>query len=372
LATPTLGVMAIYWNGRRFEEIDYFRKLALKGRKLGLKVMVFSPEDVDHESRKIRGLYYNPRKGGWYRLWSPFPDVVYDRCRNQSRPRFQQLREFRARYPEVTFLNRPLSDKWGVYQTLSREDRIRPHLPLTKIFSSFPDLFRLLNQMPVLFLKPVKGTGGRGILRIEKQGENRFSVQGRDLHRRIIAPRILTERQIEARLGSWGMKDNYLVQQGLSLALEDGRVHDFRVLMQKNENGDWELAGCAGRIGAKRSVTSNLHGGGRAVPTDLLLSRRFRDKEKIGEIRRAIERLARDTVVCLEREYGSLCELGLDIAVDALGEVWLLEINPKPSREVFRRIGETRVYDMAVTRPLLYALCVYRREKAAGAGAQAN
>ena len=46
----------------------------------------------------------------------------------------------------------------------------------------------------------------------------------------------------------------------------------------------------------------------------------------------------------------------MDIAVDPKGMVWLLEVNPKPSREVFRKIGESSTYQKAVTRSLEYAI----------------
>jgi len=63
----------------------------------------------------------------------------------------------------------------------------------------------------------------------------------------------------------------------------------------------------------------------------------------------------------LETKFGKLCELGMDIAVDPKGNVWLLEVNPKPSREVFRKIGEIATYQKAVSRPLEYAVWMLRQ-----------
>ena len=65
----------------------------------------------------------------------------------------------------------------------------------------------------------------------------------------------------------------------------------------------------------------------------------------------------------LESKFGKLCELGMDIAVDPKGNVWLLEVNPKPSREVFRKIGQALIYQKAVTRPLEYALWMMKQKK---------
>ncbi|MNU00093.1 Endospore coat-associated protein YheD [compost metagenome] len=74
-----------------------------------------------------------------------------------------------------------------------------------------------------------------------------------------------------------------------------------------------------------------------------------------------MERLARYTVSFLERQFGSLCELALDIAIDESGRVWLLEINPKPAREVFSRTGEMGIYQRAISRPLEYALYLLKK-----------
>jgi len=358
-----LGVMAIYMNNRRFEELSFFRKLALKGTKLGITVMVFSPEDVHHDRKKIYGLFYHQKNKKWFRRWTRFPDIVYDRCRNQATERFKQLRQFRGKYPHLTFLNRPLSNKWNMYLILSKNPDIQPHLPYTVKFAGFKQMKQLLNQKGLLFLKPSNGTGGRGIIRLRRAPGGRIDIQGRDQRRRIISRQILTVGQFAAKIKSWPLKEKYMLQQGINLTLPDGRVHDYRLLIQKDDRGQWAVTGYAGRIGPKSSVTSNLHGGGTAVPVDRLLRRTIASSEKNEAIKKKMEKLAHDIAKYLEKEFGTLCELGLDIAVDSGGKVWLLEINPKPSREIFRLIGESTTYDRAITRPLQYAAWVYQQKQ---------
>ena len=64
----------------------------------------------------------------------------------------------------------------------------------------------------------------------------------------------------------------------------------------------------------------------------------------------------------LERSYGRLCELALDLAVDRSGDVWLIEINPKPGRNIFLQIQDYDAYRTAVTRPLEYALWLHSKK----------
>lgn len=354
--------MTLYLGDRaNIEERSYFRKLIVQADKLGLKAIVFTPQDVDGKNRRIRAHVYDTVTGKWSRSWRPFPQIIYDRCRYQPTERFRQFRRFRATYTNLLYLNRPIANKWGIYQFLYQSPRIRPHLPATRVYESHGDLLGFLRGgRKLVYLKPINGTGGRGILRLERKSNGTYLLQGRDSRRRIIAPKLVTARQLPQKLAAWHVKGRYLIQQGIPSRLPDGRVFDFRLLIQKNGNGEWEVTGCAGRVGPKMSITSNLHGGGQAVPMAELLGRIF-PEDRIESIRTGVYELGEEVARAVEGHYGRLCELGIDIAIDPDGHPWLLELNPKPAREVFARIGEKETYEKAITRPLEYALWLYRQ-----------
>jgi hypothetical protein len=189
-------------------------------------------------------------------------------------------------------------------------------------------------------------------------------LQGRDHQRRIVASQRISTSELAKKLSSWNLKEKrYLVQQGIPIKLPNGRVHDYRMLVQKDGEGVWRVTGCAGRIGAQNSVTSNLHGGGHAATMDTLLRRWIQNESKIDSVKRDAEQFGVQVAQYLEQSYGRLCELALDLAIDKQGRVWLLEVNPKPSREVFIETGDTKTYQRAITRPLEYAMYLYETEK---------
>ena len=66
----------------------------------------------------------------------------------------------------------------------------------------------------------------------------------------------------------------------------------------------------------------------------------------------------------LEDSYGALCELALDLAIDKNGKIFILEVNPKPAREVFIQSGDPEAYHRSIVRPLEYALWVYKHKVA--------
>jgi glutathione synthase/RimK-type ligase-like ATP-grasp enzyme len=362
LSHPTLGVMTLFIKDLKLEEIEYYRKLTLVGKKLKLNVIVFTPENDYPERKLVKAIRYDSEKSRWIDGLIPLPDLIYDRCRFQPNYSFKVVRKFRETHPELNYLNRPMAHKWNVHRLLYKNPTIRAYLPETIQYHQASDLISFLKKYNLVYLKPSDGTGGRGILCIRRMARGIYLIQGRDRNRKIITPRKMRAEQIPASFSSWELKDRYLIQQGIALSLPDGRVHDYRLLIQKNGKGKWEVTGCAGRIGALGSITSNLHGGGVAMPMNKLLDSRFSASEKIAGIRNAMEQLSHEVVIVLEKHYGQLCEMALDIAVSPTGQVYLLEVNPKPAREVFRRIGETATYEKAIRRPLEYALWLHQNK----------
>ncbi|MFC4102809.1 YheC/YheD family endospore coat-associated protein [Paenibacillus xanthanilyticus] len=373
MAQPVLGILTLYLNDAGLlEERPVYRKMTLAGQQLGLDVFVFTPDDVNYKTNRIHAHIYNPEQKAWHREWRAFPNLIYDRCRIQRSPRFERLQVFRKQYGHLTFLNRMLRNKWTVYRTLRLESRFREQLPETRLYEGQSDLSKLIRKYPLVYLKPINGTGGRGILRIEKQKDGTYLIQGREHNRKIIRPQRVPLSSLHGRLASWDLKGNrYLVQQGIQLKLASGRVHDYRMLVQKDGSGVWTVTGCAGRIGPSGSITSNLHGGGEAVPMTDLMRQWIKDEATEETAKAAAERFSLEVAAHLEASYGRLCELALDLAIDKRGHIWLIEVNPKPAREVFKQIGDKDTYQKAVTRPLEFALWLYEQKQQRKASAAA-
>jgi glutathione synthase/RimK-type ligase-like ATP-grasp enzyme len=365
VAQPVLGILTLYLNNKKhLEERHIYQRMIIEGQKLGLDVFVFTPMDVDSKRNKINALIYDPGQRKWSRKWRSFPHMIFDRCRIQHSVRFEQLKRFRARYRNMTFLNRPLRDKWAVYQTLLGKSRFRPYLPETTLFHNTANVSAMLKKYPTVYIKPINGTGGRGILRVEKIGKDTFYIQGRRLNRKIIPAQKVHKSRLIPYLIGWKSSKRFVAQRGIQIELPSGRVHDYRMLVQKNGQGVWQVTGCAGRIGPPRSITSNLHGGGQAVPMNTLLRQIAPNEENLQEIRQTAEKMSVEVAEYLEESYDALCELALDLAIDRNGKIFILEVNPKPAREVFIQSGDPEAYHYSIVRPLEYALWVYKHKVA--------
>ena len=362
---PVLGIMTLYINKQKhIATRGMYEQMTPVANKMGMDLYVFTPADVHPNGKKIYAMVYYAEHKAWRREWRDFPNIIFDRCRIQRNERYEQLLQFRSKYKNLLFLNSPLGNKWDIYNVLCQEKQFHEHLPKSKLFKHSNDVQKILEQMSMIYLKPVNGTGGRGILKIERLHEKQSPtdvvfVQGRDPKGKIIQPKTIPLCELPKIIKEWNSKDKYMIQQGIHIVLPNGKIHDYRMLVQKNERGEWEFTGCAGRIGPKRSVTSNLHGGGTAVSMRHLIKRFIPNEELRNKTMITAKRFGLSVAKFLEKTYGPLCELALDLAIDKKGNVYLLEVNTKPARAIFSRIKDEDTFTRSFTRPVEYALWLY-------------
>ncbi|MGN7469717.1 YheC/YheD family endospore coat-associated protein [Brevibacillus sp. SAFN-007a] len=358
LPKRVIGILT-WRQGQRFGEPDYLRKLVLAGQKLGAEIYLFSHQDVYGKEKKIRG-FVPKAGGGWTSSWFPWPEVVIDRYRRRV-PAYIRLRNSDLFF----FANSPFSKKWRVTQLLAKDKRVHRWIPETHVYEK-QTLTSMLERYPLVYVKPGNGSGGKSILRVEKAGKE-FTLSGRDKQHQVHTARLDGLLAVENWVSRWVAEQriadgNFLVQQGIDLGLIPEHVADVRVLIQKDGEGEWRVTGSAVRIGESGSSTSNLHGGGQAVPFAPLLVNRF-GRRQGQQIMRECHLLAHEVASTLEDYFGRMMEFGLDIGVDGNGRVWLIEVNPKPGREVFRQMGETDTYATAVERPVEFALYLARNRQ---------
>ncbi|MCG7316743.1 MULTISPECIES: YheC/YheD family endospore coat-associated protein [Brevibacillus] len=357
-----IGILT-YRNGKRFGEPLFFRHLLAEGEKLGATVFLFSPKDVFESKRQIRGFVPGPDKS-WKSKMFDWPDIVIDRYRYYPKPQHQAYLAFRKR-PLFTYANSRFSSKWNVHQVLNQQSSMQPWLPETFAYDK-DVLSNMLQKYPLIYVKPAQGTAGRSILRI-KQTSSGYDLLGRELHLNKVSHKINTRTELHRYVKEWVKtqrmgEEIFLVQQGLQLDLISGRTVDTRILIQKTEWGEWDVTGLGMRIGGVKSSTSNLHGGGLAKDAQKLLVERF-GEPKATKILHNCYALAHQTAEAVESNYGRMIELGLDVGIDVSGRPYLIEINPKPGRDIFRKLKRKKVYQKAVIRPIQYALYLLKEQQ---------
>ncbi len=352
MSRPVIGILTSR-EGKKFAEPGYFRRLIQEGRTLGAVVYLFSHLDVSIKDRTIRG-FVPAAGGGWESRRFPWPDVVIDRCRKGD----PDYRKLRRRKDLFLYANQTYTNKWNATQLFLKEDSLKRWMPVTCSYSA-NNLHDMLNKYRLLYIKPGNGTGGRSIIKLVKGGQG-YQLLGRNKNLAKKKLTIKSQSSLVQWLNSWVKNErirngNFMIQQGVNLSFIADRVADTRLLIQKDENGKWSVTGLGVRLGGANSSTSNLHGGGRAIPFQRFFTEHF-GPEKTQEILKECHALAFEVVKTIENRFGRMMEFGLDIGVDTSGRVWLIEVNPKPGRDIFREMGQTSLYKKSIQRPIQYAM----------------
>ncbi|WP_139491726.1 YheC/YheD family endospore coat-associated protein [Brevibacillus dissolubilis] len=351
VATKLLGIMAI-GPGLAFKEKTFYRHMTLLGRKLGILVFVFSPKTVDFTTRTCIGYQYTQERG-WIEKKFPLPGMVYDRYFvGPGHLRYRSVLDRLQNDPGIQFLGHGLAGKWQVHQMLQESPELSRFLPETHLFTS-KAFYPFLKSKGSVVLKPVAGTHGRGVTQITEQ-KGVYLVRGRNQRNQPFRRTFKTIEGLKKFVRFTTMQRKHLFQPYLHLHTDTGIPFDIRILVQKNGQGNWQTTGRAVRVGNGESITSNLHGGGRAQPLASFLSRTF-SSAKRSRIEADIEEISKLLPPFLEEKHGPLVELGIDIGVDRDGNVWLIEVNSRPGRTVFRQTADDKARIRSMTQPIKYA-----------------
>jgi hypothetical protein len=337
----------------------FYRQLIKLGRKAGIEVFVFTPDDICHEHKQVIGYTYDSFSRQWCRHSFEMPFLVYDRCfpghRDDAISYTKQKRLLREEWG-AAWMNAGLTGKWEVFRRLLEDPELTAYLPQTEPLTHVTILMKWLEQKGTAFLKPDNGSQGRGTLLVEQDHEKQdgYLIKGRKADNRPIHVFFKDAKSLLHWVKSFIGDKPYLIQETLRLRLSNNLPCDIRALIQKNGKGSWSLTGIAVRCGSAGSATANLHGGGTAIMAKPFLIETFGEKHAQSLLER-IEHLTYRIADKLEQSSGRLTELGLDFGVDLEGRLWFLEGNSKPGRCAFAQNGYKDIEFTSIAAPIRYA-----------------
>ncbi|WP_027086751.1 YheC/YheD family protein [Cohnella panacarvi] len=210
---------------------------------------------------------------------------------------------------------------------------LQAFVPDTRSFSE-QTVRNMLDRYGMIYVKPVKGTFGKGVIRVEKSaggakpyffqsGERKYRFDSFDR----MYGKLLAVKRNRA----------YLAQQGIHLLKYNNRRFDLRVMVQKNPANKWETTGMIGRLSHPRKIVTNYHSGGTPLPVEKLLAPTLAS-EQINELQANLREHGVKVAATLERKFPRLKEIGVDIALDEQLKPWILEVNTLPDVFLFRKL----------------------------------
>lgn len=312
-------------------------------------------EELHHGITETGGFFYvfsydQFLNRGYYLIngkWSPFehplPDVIYNRIHSRKLEHSEPFKHFRKRLETllIPLFNERFLSKWEVYNQIFHEKHLFPFLPKTKIYTK-EHLYELTQEFETVFIKPVHGSQGRNIMKLKKEEDSQFSLQTSiaALNDRSRNKYLLDEfhQLIKQILHN----RFYIIQQGIELVTFESCAMDFRVLCHKNLNNHWQVTSIVARVASENEFVSNIARGGRILRPLNVLHTCLGHKKSI-EVLALMKELALETASTISgSSTGITGELGIDIGVDQEGQLWIIEVNSKPSKNFEDGLGKIR------------------------------
>ncbi|QHT58784.1 YheC/YheD family protein [Paenibacillus lycopersici] len=231
-----------------------------------------------------------------------------------------------------------VKSKWTKTKWLRSDRVLRRSVPDTKRFTR-SSLEVMTARYKTVYFKPTGGTGGNGIARVKRLGPGRFQIR-KDLS----TFEASSPRALYARLKRIARGRSYLLQKGIALQTSRGRPFDLRMVVQRTRNGKWVPSVMFVKLGKPNKIVTNYHQGGTLAKIDPTLRRTGCTPKQINRYKRRLAALGMRTARCFERRSGRFKELGLDVALDRDGRLWILEVNTRPGFSALKSLKDKSLY----------------------------
>ncbi|MFC4103008.1 YheC/YheD family protein [Paenibacillus xanthanilyticus] len=218
-------------------------------------------------------------------------------------------------------LGRQLASKWDKTAALLSHPRIAPHIPPTRLLTE-ANLRSMLAAHGMVVVKPVKGAGGHGVIKVTKSGSGyAYTYYTKKKH-------FASFGEMYRSLDRMRKGRRYLIQKGIRLATIQGRPVDYRVKHVK-ENGAWQIRAIVGRWAKPGLFVTNLCRGGQLLSGSEGIRRSFSAAAVAGK-KQKMRELTRLGTEVLETRFPGLGQLGFDFGIDQRGKLWIFEVNTRP------------------------------------------
>lgn len=352
------------------QQVAVFKHLLRTADEVGMSGYVFSPLDIDWKDQFVLGYCYDQNRDKWQRRRMPLPDAVYDQIVSRKFQKRNDVREQRERlfqWVGVRGFNPDFFDKSQVHRWLAGHPRTKTLVPDTILFKSTTQASHFLYRYPDVYLKPIHGSLGIGILRLKRKQDGQVIYQMKKKSGGLTQGVAGSISEFLKKFAVRLRRGPYLLQETLHLKTWHGRPFDIRMLLQKDSTGQWQRTKTYCRIAQDGDITSNLSTGGDAVAVKAMLKEVLASDKAVNRVMKELSRIAEDVPAVVEAAVnGTVGELGLDLGLDDSGKIWVIEINAKPWKKPNIEDGEWRELSLlAFQRPVQFAkhLCQTTRDR---------
>lgn len=340
LSSPLAPVVAILtmsddeqqFRGNRRNFADLIRV----GREQGFIVYVLTVRHLQLKEPQLTGYTYEERTKTWREQRFPFPKIIYNRIPlREDELKTNVKRKLSACYKNhrVHLFNPRFFSKWQLVNWLAKNPQTKTFIPFTQKLTSKETLQQCIDNFPLLYLKPSSGKAGQGIMTIDYEQDRKLPLRLKiQSDKKSNVCGFTTVDDLWEKLQPYTQECTYIVQQGIQLATINKRTFDLRVLVQKNEQGQWDVTGIGARVAGLKSITTHVPRGGSIDNPHKLLVLVFGKlaaTHLLHQVRAAVLLIANQIEQGARQNHA---EMSMDLGVDTRGGIWFFEANAKPMK----------------------------------------
>lgn len=238
----------------------------------------------------------------------------------------------------ISYKSTSYKSKWVKTKWLVKEPAVEPYVPKTLLFTQ-DNVTTIFESFQTIYFKPTNGSGGSRIVKISLSDDKYTTI-----HR--------SETRSFSNLDSlyvWMKKfagtRPFLLQQGIELAKSNGNPFDIRVMVQRTKENKWVTSAIFTKVGLPGKVTTNYHQGGKVQFINKTLSGAGLDKEASDLAKAELRKLGLLVANTFDQHTKGCKELGLDVALDTEGKLWILEVNTRPQFFPLKNMKNKNLYN---------------------------
>jgi len=313
--------------------------------ELGMQAYFFDPEAFEYKSLRAPG-WWRDRSSGtptWKQVLCPRPDVVYENVfvHLVHLPAVRQIRRFFVRQGILLF-HPNLGHKGKLSEWLRAYPHLWSHHPESILLQDAQDVLVFLQRYSAVYLKPVTGSAGRGVLEIRREGEQCYRLRAAKYGpKKVELNARLTEDDLLVFVGGELDRIDFQLQAGCELLHEQGGKIDIRTHLQRNKQGEWEFIEMVIKRGKTGSIVSNYHAGGSVHEYRWLQDVAQRQDVPLPTQQQLID-LSLQIAAAYTDKDPLINGIGLDLGVDVNGQIWLLDVNCPPGRNILSPSSKVR------------------------------
>ena len=211
------------------------------------------------------------------------PNAIYNRIPSRKAEQstaVQELFTSLSSHYSIPIFNPTFFNKWQLYKLLAKSPQLKSFVPESIQLGTPITLQKMILRHPAIYLKPIDGKAGIGMMRITHLSRGfELVYQSADAKQKYT---FLNFSDLWKKVSQLKKQTAYVIQKAIPLARYQGSPFDLRMLLQKDGYGEWDVTGIGIRIAGKTAISTHVPQGGRIELADKVFNEVFIDsKEEI-------------------------------------------------------------------------------------------